>query len=104
MRSITRLFSAFGTLADSILSLASLIDTASAKLRLQLANETEPPALMHGDVIDAEEPAPAKRNTRASKASACQVPSESDAVARKCLRVALAGSEKSTLGVRRALG
>lgn len=53
MRSITRLFSAFGTLADSLLSLASVVDTATAKLRLQLAEQTEPPALIHGgEVLD----------------------------------------------------
>lgn len=45
MKSITRLFAAFGTLADSVLSLASVVDTVSAKLRLQLAHETEVPAL-----------------------------------------------------------
>ena len=53
MRSITRLFGAFGTLADSLLSLASIIDAATSKLRLQIAAETEPAALAHtGEVID----------------------------------------------------
>ena len=32
MRSITKLFGALGTLADSVLALASVIDTATAKL------------------------------------------------------------------------
>src|SRR5262249_53269590 len=55
MRSITRLFSAFGTLADSILTLANVVDTATAKLRLQIANESETPTLPHhGDVIDGD--------------------------------------------------
>lgn len=54
MRSITRLFGAFGTLADSLLSLASVVDAATAKLRLQLAGETESAALTHaGEVLDA---------------------------------------------------
>ncbi|HTU18983.1 MAG TPA: hypothetical protein VMG10_13060 [Gemmataceae bacterium] len=52
MRSITRLFGVFGTLADSLLSLSGVIDAATAKLRLQLASETEPAALPLGEVID----------------------------------------------------
>jgi hypothetical protein len=53
MRSIIRLFGAFGTLADCILALASVINVATDKLRLQLASESEKPALPHGEVIDA---------------------------------------------------
>jgi len=37
MRSIARLFSAFGTLAESILSLSGVLDAATGRLRQQLA-------------------------------------------------------------------
>lgn len=47
MRSIARLFGAFGTLADSVLSLASVLDVATARLRLTLAAEV-PEQLTHG--------------------------------------------------------
>jgi hypothetical protein len=40
MRSITRLFAALGTLADSLLALAGVVDIATGKLRQQLAVET----------------------------------------------------------------
>ncbi len=36
MRSISRLFGAVGTLADSLLALASVLDVATGKLRQQL--------------------------------------------------------------------
>jgi hypothetical protein len=73
MRSITRLFSAFGTLADSVLALASVIDTAAAKIRLQLGSETEPPALMHGEVIDAtEETTPSMKRNKAKQLPRCR--------------------------------
>ena len=65
MRSISRLFGAFGTLADSLLSLASVVNTATDKLRVQLANETDIPALPHAEVIDAE----ASPSTKRRKAS-----------------------------------
>jgi hypothetical protein len=39
MRSISRLFSAFGTLADSLLALAGVVNIATDKLRQQLAVE-----------------------------------------------------------------
>jgi hypothetical protein len=39
VRSFGRLFSAFGTPADSLLSLASVADIATGKLRQQLASE-----------------------------------------------------------------
>jgi hypothetical protein len=39
MRSITRLFSALGTLADSLLALAGVVNIATDKLRHQLAIE-----------------------------------------------------------------
>jgi hypothetical protein len=39
MRSISRLLGAFGTLADSLLSLASVVEVATGKLRQQLAAE-----------------------------------------------------------------
>jgi len=37
MRSTTKLFSAFATLADSLLALAGVVDVATGKLRQQLA-------------------------------------------------------------------
>jgi hypothetical protein len=40
MRSISRLFTAFSTLADSLLALAGVVDLATGKLRQQLADET----------------------------------------------------------------
>jgi hypothetical protein len=52
MRSIGKLFSAFSTLADSLLSLAAVIDNATAKVRQQIDQESDPPALP-GEVIDA---------------------------------------------------
>lgn len=73
MRSIGKLFTAFGTLADSLLSLASVVDVATAKLRIQLASETEPTALPHAnEVIDnAEaEPSPSASTKRGGKAKA----------------------------------
>ena len=67
MRSITRLFGAFGTLADSLLSLSGVIDAATAKLRLQLATETDPAALAHaGEVLDHAEPEPLAGNATAN--------------------------------------
>jgi hypothetical protein len=41
------LFSAFGTLADSILSLAPVVDTATGRLRQQIALDSELPVLDH---------------------------------------------------------
>jgi hypothetical protein len=40
MRSIGKLFTAFVTLADSLLALAGLVDIATDKLRQQLTTET----------------------------------------------------------------
>lgn len=51
MRSISKLFGAVGTLADSLLSLSALVDTISGRLRMQLALDTDPPQLP-GEVID----------------------------------------------------
>lgn len=67
MRSIAKLFAAFSTLTDSVLSLASVLDTTTARLRMQLASETEPPVIEHhGEVIDTTPETPAtKRNGRA---------------------------------------
>lgn len=47
MRSITRLFGALGTLADSVLALAGVIDMASGRLRLHLADDSAP-QVTHG--------------------------------------------------------
>ncbi|HTU23105.1 MAG TPA: hypothetical protein VMG10_34030 [Gemmataceae bacterium] len=66
MRSISRLFSAFGTLADSVLSLASVIDGATARLRLQIAAETEPAVIEHrpqGDDVGSTDPLPSSNST-----------------------------------------
>jgi hypothetical protein len=62
-------FSALSNLAASMNNLAGVIDVATGRLRQSLALDDTAPALMHGDVIDAEEPAPAKRNTRTAKAT-----------------------------------
>lgn len=40
MRSMGKLFGAFGTLVDSLLSLASVVDVTTARLWLQLADES----------------------------------------------------------------
>jgi len=75
MRSIGRLFGAFGTLADSLLALASVVDVAAARLRLQLADESAP-RLAHDSptaeivdsgangVVEAEQPAPSTKRGR----------------------------------------
>lgn len=48
MKSIARLFSAFGTLADSLLALAGVIDVATGRIRMQLAHEdTLPDVIEH---------------------------------------------------------
>lgn len=71
MRSIARLFTAFGILADSLLTLGSVVDSATEKLRLQLDGETEAPALPHALVQGNTDGSPStKRNGRASKATA----------------------------------
>lgn len=66
MRSITRLFGAFGTLADSILSLAGVVDVAAGRLRQQLAQETEARVLLE----QTQDDAPALTNGRRAKARA----------------------------------
>jgi hypothetical protein len=38
-----------------------VVNQATDKLRVQLANEMETPQLEHGEVLDAEETAPARR-------------------------------------------
>jgi len=67
MRSISRLFSAFGTLADSVLSLASVIDGASDRLRHQLALDGDAAPILEHQPAVAEangEPAAANGTTR----------------------------------------
>lgn len=57
MRSLARLFGAFGTLADSVLALASVLNNVTDRLRLQLSAEVDPPALPSaGEVIEHAEP------------------------------------------------
>lgn len=71
MRSIARLFSAFSTLADSVLSLASVLDAGTARLRQQLAldGEAAPPAVLEhqpaGECDRVSENGMAKRKSRA---------------------------------------
>jgi hypothetical protein len=70
MRSISRLFGAFGTLADSLLSLSAVVNTATDKLRLQLASESEPLALDHAsEVIDNPSTDSGSTSTKRRKAS-----------------------------------
>jgi hypothetical protein len=70
MRSISRLLTALGTLADSLLSLASVVDTAAAKLRQQLAIEevhvieNRPADNATAEIQQLNEPATSKRNGR----------------------------------------
>lgn len=49
MRSLARLFGAVGTLADSVLALAVVLDAATARLRQQLSlgGETSPQTIEH---------------------------------------------------------
>jgi hypothetical protein len=48
MRSITRMFSAFGTLADCVLALAGVVDVVTGRLRQQFAlDEALPTVLEH---------------------------------------------------------
>jgi hypothetical protein len=65
MRSIGNLFTAFTNLAASVNALASVVDVATGRLRQQLAVDEAAPALPHGEVIDADEPSPAKRTGKA---------------------------------------
>jgi hypothetical protein len=64
MQSIRNVFAAFANLAASLNALASVVDTATGRLRQSLALD-ETPAMLPGDVIDAEpEPAATRRNGR----------------------------------------
>jgi hypothetical protein len=70
MRSISRLLSAFGTLADSLLALAGVVNITTDKLRQQLAVEAvevieHHPADVEGP-SEAAEPASAKRSRRSA--------------------------------------
>lgn len=66
MRSLTKLFGAVGSLADSILALASIVDVATGRLRQNLAlDDAEAPALPHADIIDNEPTG--RRSGRAAK-------------------------------------
>jgi hypothetical protein len=70
MRSIGKLFTAFATVADSLLALASVIDTATARLRMQLALDTDPPGLPHGEVLDNAETDSGSPSTKRGKKTA----------------------------------
>jgi hypothetical protein len=70
MRSIGKLFSAFATLADSILALASVVDGATGRLRQQLALDG-PEVLEHQPAgVEASpeptEPATSKRSRKSA--------------------------------------
>ena len=71
MQAIRSLFSAFANLAAAINALAGVVDSATGKLRQQLALD-EPAALPHGEVLDhagADSGTPAmKRNGRKATA------------------------------------
>jgi glyoxylase-like metal-dependent hydrolase (beta-lactamase superfamily II) len=56
---------AFTNLAASVNALAGVLDVATSRLRQSLALDEVAPALTHGEVIDNDEPAPAKRNGKA---------------------------------------
>jgi hypothetical protein len=72
MRSIGRLFAAFGTLADSLLALASTVDIAMGRLRQQLAVEAvevlehQPAGEASPADPSAPEPATAKRGRKSA--------------------------------------
>jgi hypothetical protein len=71
MNAIRNVFTAFANLAASVNALASDIDGATRRLGHRLALDEALPALTHGEVIDADKPAPStKRNGRTSKATA----------------------------------
>jgi hypothetical protein len=73
MRSIARLFAAFGTLADSVLSLAGVIDAAAGRLRQQLDGDAAPIAeavLDHRPVNDSAEHAGVNGKGRKARARA----------------------------------
>jgi len=65
MRSIANVFTAFTNLAASVNSLAGVIDAASARLRLQLAGESEPPEVLeHSPAGEVQAPAPGESKGR----------------------------------------
>jgi hypothetical protein len=71
MRSISKLFAAFGTLADSLLALASVVDGATGRLRQQLAVEAvevieHQPANVEGPSEPAEPASSAKRGRKSA--------------------------------------
>jgi hypothetical protein len=65
MNAIRNVFSALGTLANSINSLARVLDVATGRLRQQLVLDDAPPALP-GEVIDApaDESTPSTRRRK----------------------------------------
>jgi hypothetical protein len=65
MRSISRLLSAFATLADSLLALASVVDGATGRLRQQLA--LEGPEVIEHQPAGVEGPSEATESTSAKR-------------------------------------
>jgi hypothetical protein len=70
MNAIRSIFAAFTNLAASVNALASVIDGAAAKLRMQLAAESDPPALRRGEVEGAEAETTLAANGKGRKAKA----------------------------------
>ncbi len=66
MRSITRLFTAVGALAESLLALASVLDVATGKLRQQLVLDGVEVIDHHPGVEGGADEPPAKRTKKAS--------------------------------------
>lgn len=67
MRSLTRLFSAFGTLADSLLALTGVLDGATNQLRQQLAVHREPVPILEHEPNHEPAPEPEVNGTRKSR-------------------------------------
>jgi hypothetical protein len=63
MRSIGKLFTAFATLADSVLSLAGVIDVATVRLRQQLALDEAGHVIEH-QPVESEPTSSAKRSKK----------------------------------------
>ncbi|HTU21627.1 MAG TPA: hypothetical protein VMG10_26560 [Gemmataceae bacterium] len=64
MRSIANVLNAFTNLAASVNSLAGVIDAATARLRLQLAGESEPPEVLEHQLPEVQAPAPGESKGR----------------------------------------
>ncbi|MHB1425095.1 MAG: hypothetical protein ACYC3I_18140 [Gemmataceae bacterium] len=63
MQAIRSVFAVFGNLAASVNALAGVLDTATGRLRQQLAFDGEPTPILEHQPAEPEPPAP-KRNGR----------------------------------------